>query len=62
MCARNSTAQHHKFEELPLAEYLASDTISANWIGDELYAQQGYAEIGYFFDPDAVSWIGVENG
>ena len=62
MCARNSTAQRHKCEELPLAEYLAADTISAQWMGDELYVEQGYAVVGYFFDPDAVDWIGVENG
>jgi hypothetical protein len=31
-------------------------------MGDELYVEQGYVVVGYFFDPDAVDWIGVENG
>ena len=45
-----------------MAEYLAADTIDAEWIGDELYVAEGYALIGYFYNPDEVTWTGVENG
>ena len=45
-----------------MAEYLAADTIAAKWIGDELYVADGYALSGYFYNPDEVTWTGVENG
>jgi hypothetical protein len=45
-----------------LAEYLAADTINAEWAGDDLYVFNGYALEGYFFNQDEVTWEAVENG
>ncbi len=45
-----------------MAEYLAADTINAEWAGDDLYVFNGYALEGYFFNPDEVTWEAVENG
>lgn len=43
-----------------MAEYLAADTVDAVWGGEENYIEPGYILAGYFFDPDAVNWVGVE--
>lgn len=62
MSVANSKALHHRCGVLPLAEYLAADTINAEWAGDELYVFVDYALEGYFFNPDEVTWEAVENG